>query len=253
VRTFVIGDVHGRADLLFDLLLHTGLLNDQLRIIDGVEVIQLGDLGDYTAKSATGDEKTWELAQRLGIRVLWGNHEWALFSEKHWYKGIVQPTPKTKALINEMKPVFALAREGQLLTHAGLHPHYAPSLNFATGAAEILAKMINTAWENETAMGIIDDVHAIRGGGTDSLRGGILWRDSREPLARVTQVFGHSASSLVRAYNDETSLCIDAGSKRTGNLVGVFLDDHVIHAVGPDMDALEQYPPYVPGPGGQVL
>ena len=231
------------------LLMRSGALQDNSTIDPhghiytkaGVEIIQLGDLGDYTTLSQVGDLLSWEIAHKFGFKVLWGNHDWALKDrDKHGFKGQTNPLPRTRDYILGMKPVFALAREGVLLTHAGLHPHYASVGEHTEKTAEMLAGLINNVWQTGR-LNVIDDIGPSRGGRAE--QGGILWRDAREALLDVPQVFGHSSGGLIRRYNGH-SLCIDVGSKRNGNLAGVWLDTMQVVAVGPDAEQHENYPPH---------
>lgn len=74
------------------------------------------------------------------------------------------------------------------------------------------------------------------------MSGGILWRDAREPLAALPQVFGHSRG-LVRSYNDGQSFCLDVGCGKEGRLAGMWLDTLERVAVGYDAVMIEKYSP----------
>lgn len=225
-RTFVIGDVHGHADRLAQLLDKAGALASD------VEVVQLGDLGHYGDDTHEGDLHAWQLAEKLHITVLWGNHDYANFKpNEHSFRGWQPAFPEVMDIIRRMQPKFAVERHGYLLTHAGLAPRF---MGPPSTPIELLAEVIN-ACEGKP---VIDDISYRRGGG--ATQGGILWRDAREPLAEIKQVFGHSRDFEIRRYGpNRQSWCIDVADKDNGSLCGLWLEDLKVVGVGPDAAVYE--------------
>jgi len=225
-RTFVIGDIHGHADRLAELL------DKSKALAEGVELILLGDIGQYSADTHERDLLTWQLVERLpNCTVLWGNHDYANVDPRHGFKGFDPAFPEVKEIMRRVKPKFAAERQGYLLTHAGLAPKFAP----APGTAiELIAGVINEC----EGMAVINDISVRRGG--YSAQGGILWRDETEPLADIPQVFGHSSAGLIRRFGATgQSWCIDVASKENNQLAGLWLPEMRVVAVGDDAAILE--------------
>jgi len=234
MRAFVIGDVHGRFDNLFALLEKAGLLKDG-KLTGDTRVIQLGDLGDFRLGTVERDIACYHTALTLGIEVLWGNHDYATQDpERHAFKGYAPPTLLLRGLVEKVAPSFATASHGYLLTHAGQHPAYN---QLGIQDADLMARAINAV--GETALmhrsPVINDIGPWRGGLNRS--GGILWRDDREDLYNIPQVFGHTRG-YVRSFGNRR-FCIDVGSGRTNNLAGLWLPDLTVVAVGEDADINE--------------
>jgi len=226
-RTFVIGDVHGHVDRLALLLERAGALAPS----PDVEVVQLGDLGHYGADTHERDLLVWQLAEKLHLTVLWGNHDYAnVIPDRHGFRGHDLAFPEVMEIVCRVKPKFAVERHGYLLTHAGLAPRFMPPTGTPT---ELLAEILN-ACEGQP---VIDDISYRRGG--FATQGGILWRDESEPLGDIRQVFGHSQGDVRRMGPNQQSWCIDVGTKDNGQLVGLWLPDMKIVAVGPDADIHE--------------
>lgn len=226
MRTFVIGDVHNHVELLAQLLDKSGAL------AEGAEVVLLGDVGQYDSETHAGDLLTWQLVERLPNRtVLWGNHDYAnVKPDLHGFRGHEMCYPEVMEIIRRVKPKFAVERHGYLLTHAGLAPRFeAP----ADTPIELIAEVLNEC----EGLPVIDDISYRRGG--FATQGGILWRDESEPLADIKQVFGHSRGDVRRFGPNQQSWCIDVASKDNGQLVGLWLPDLKIVAVGPDAEMHE--------------
>lgn len=235
MRTFVIGDIHGDHVMLQALLDRAGVrLPD---VLDGkVEVISLGDLGDYR-REWVRDNLAWQLAERYRFNVLWGNHEAAIFNAGHAFKGFLLPMHHTLDIMSRMQFSYALARNGFLLTHAGLSPHFMTLWEDPVIMADILTRECNTPGWNM----VRDSIGPARGG--SDVAGGILWRSDSEPVAPVQQIFGHTPGSLVRTFNEGQSFCIDVGGGKSGRLAGLWLDTMRMVAVGDGADLIENYPP----------
>jgi len=219
MRAFVIGDIHGHANRLAELLDRAGVLTE------GAEIILLGDVGQYDNETHERDLLTWQLVERLpNCTVLWGNHDYAnVKPDQHGFRGHDMAFPEVMEIIRRVKPVFALERHGFLLTHAGIAPRFGAP---AGTAPEIVAATINQC----EGLPAIDDISYRRGG--FATQGGILWRDETEPLYDVPQVFGHSQGDIRRFGTNRQSWCIDVASKDNGELAGLWLPDMKIVAVG---------------------
>jgi len=236
-RTFIIGDIHGHADRLAALLDRAGLPLDLHRTRWGpdpepVEIVLLGDVGHYDSTTHANDFETWRLVEQLDCTVLWGNHDYANFQPAlHSFQGWQPAFPEVMDIIRRMKPKFAIERHGYLLTHAGLAPRFAPSPDTPL---ELIAEVIN-ACEGQP---VVSDISYRRGG--SATQGGILWRDAREPLADMKQVFGHSRDFEIRRFGpNRQSWCIDVADKDNGSLCGLWLPDLKIVGVGPDAAVYE--------------
>lgn len=231
-NVFVIGDVHGHHDRLLALLAAAGFSVAQVhdRVLyepkDGVEIIQLGDLGHFDLDSRERDLVCWQIALAMQMTVLWGNHDAAVFDPAHHFRGYCPPFGSTIEIMKEISPLFAVERHGYLITHAGLHPAYASANVEQNGAAE-RAAYINHPTDDR----VLDDIGPRRRGG--SPQGGVLWRDAHEPLCDdFPQIFGHSAGRM-RRYEGR-SYCIDVGSKSEGDIAGIWLPSCKIVTVGPN-------------------
>jgi hypothetical protein len=226
-RTFVIGDVHGHVDRLKDLLTKAG-------IVPGDDIVQLGDLGHFGADTAEADAECYLLAQALGMTVLWGNHDFAVVSpDAHAFRGFVPPPDRTLAIMTQVGHKFAAARHGFLLTHAGLHPKFVVPGATVGQTADLLNEGVTSH--------AVNAIGRARGG--FAREGGILWRDDREELARISQVYGHSRGLVRRSLLEDGSdrWCIDvAGKENPGELVGLWLPDLTLVAVGPDAGTYSQ-------------
>lgn len=236
-RTLVIGDVHGKYDRLRELLIQEGIINeDGERINTDVEVVQLGDLGDFR-KNYTGDISCYQAVQKGWIDlVLWGNHDRAIKDQGHEFSGYRKPPEEIKHLFKLMeisgKLRFAHAIHGYLVTHAGLHPHF-EELKVPKGFDKTnpydVADWINQCPSRfENLDRFVNAIPTGRGG--MSPYGGVLWRDFSEPLCNAfPQVFGHSSSQCVRLAGNGTSWCVD--TSKHGRLGAIWLPDLTIAMV----------------------
>lgn len=244
-RTFVIGDVHGHIDSLEALLIKAGFVSpsgvdlpsqwqESGLPYEWGEVVQLGDLGHYGTETREGDLAVWQLAAKYPwFHVLIGNHEMALLSPAHRFRGQADPLPDLFYLVAKKNPQYAMERHGYLLTHAGLHEEFmtpgGPNMSM-----NILAALLQDMCTTPEPVMVRDAIARHRGGLQRA--GGILWRDDREELADIPQIFGHSRG-MVRQYGK--SLCIDTASEHNGSLVGVWLPERKLVAVGPDAEMHE--------------
>ncbi len=248
MKTFVIGDVHGHADRLQTLLDAAGItmfkqgpmIQRPNGTYEEVEIVQLGDLGNF-GKRPRGDLEAYQLALKYRMVVLWGNHDRAVVDwNKHIFKGYTFPPPVLEAAMRAVHPRLAHHAHGYLLTHAGLHPYYVDLLGMRGLTAENMAAIIMAKKDKyPDHYGVVDDIGPVRGG--FAKQGGILWRDVREELASIPQVFGHSSGSSIRTClpdmrNARHSWCIDVGGHTDGRLAGIWLPTEELVVVGPDAD-----------------
>lgn len=217
MRTLVIGDVHGEHSMLARLLEKADVGPDDV-------LVQLGDLLNVVRDSVPKDEKTLTLAEENGIHLLVGNHEaallkgWPRFSGSHFDLKLAQ---KYKALIASKQVTLACVVGKTLITHAGLHPAFAPKENVQP---KTFVRRLGSPKSREP-FEFVRAISSMRGGFRPY--GGILWRDEREWLfSGYSQVFGHTAlSKEPRVY--QNALAIDTGcsGRVCGPLTGVWLDE----------------------------
>lgn len=219
-RTFVIGDVHGNFDRL------VALIDEQDATARDVEIVQLGDLGQFSADTLGNDPRAYEAAIELIDVVLWGNHDRAVVDPAHHaFQGFSPPAPETAEHMATLQATgemrMAHHAHGHLLTHAGVHPAFETQLPADPAAA---AAAINRAAEHkQDPVALWDNGSAYRGF-AGQMPGGILWRDIREPLSdRWRQIFGHSRGDTVR--NENGHWCVDVGSRDNGRLAGLWLPE----------------------------
>lgn len=231
--TFVIGDTHGHIDRL-EALFHKANLSKDVR------VIHVGDVGHYGIRDyPKGDLDCWEFVHKNNIEVIWGNHDIAIFLDRHRFLGQGIPREETIKLIGTMflenRLNFAASANGYLITHAGLHPNYFTNVELEMLLEDV--SLINgekvkispgsdemEKWI-ETSTGRYSCIHDISGHrGGNQRQGGILWRDHDEKLADIPQIFGHSSRINVTTCGiDNKSYNIDIGNKDNGRLAGIFL------------------------------
>lgn len=245
-NVFVIGDVHGHLDRLVALLNKAGFIDSRggfTSLTREVEVIQLGDLGHYGADTRQNDLAVWTYAASCPwLKVLWGNHDMSVFRTDHTFRGYTEPDSRTRRLMEEKGLLFSTVRHGYLLTHAGLHPSYVPLSADAAAQAYVdrtkfMSTLINLTCEGASLpVPIRDDIASYRGGWAQ--QGGILWRDYREPLADIPQVYGHSRSYDIR--QDGNCWCIDVADREGDSLAGIWLPSMKVVAVGADARFIEQ-------------
>lgn len=226
MRTFCIADVHGHNDRLVELLLKANIEPNH----PAVEIVQLGDLIHAGIDTREGDEICLELAKIYNMTLLWGNHDLACVDPgAHSFRGYCPPTTRSMSLLTRQH-YFALERHGYLLTHAGLHPWYNP-LKVEAGET---SRLINDSF----GFPITQDIGPARGG--PDFRGGVVWRDDSEDLCDIPQVYGHTRGDI--RNHGSNRYCLDTGSKTNGSLVGLWLPDLKLVAVGPDAHYHETTP-----------
>src|SRR4051794_36130304 len=182
----VIGDVHARAGALHSLLREVGVIDARGRRRSSAHVIQVGDLLDRKADPKE-NLATARLAAEVLDVVLVGNHEWRLLND-----GDGDNAEALQALASRGWPHAAAARDGWLVTHAGVHPKFARDL---PKDADACAAEINRRWAAKKRQRdpLFTAVGPARGG--DDPYGSILWLHRDEwPSKEVTpwgQIAGH--------------------------------------------------------------
>lgn len=191
----VIGDVHGHADALYSVLREIGMIDASGRRRRAGWIVQVGDLLDRKADPAANLE-TAQLAVTALDVVLAGNHEWRMLEESDGDNDAALTT-----LAGRGWPHAAAARDGWLITHAGVHPDFAAQLPADAGAC---ADEINNRWQRDGKRRARDPLFAAVGparGGSDPC-GGILWMHRDEwPKHRTTpwgQIAGHVPQAAPR-------------------------------------------------------
>lgn len=244
--TFVIGDVHGHLDRLVRLLHKAGFIDangDPTAQANIVRVVQLGDLGHYGFDSKDNDLATWRAVQKYDwFHVLMGNHDMCVFDvDRHGFRGYDYPHAETVELMRAKGLSFATAANGYLLTHAGLHPAYVPLSKEAAAEglvdrAKFMAALINLTCQGaDFTVPVRDDIASYRGG--LATQGGVLWRDVREALSDIPQVFGHTRAHNVRRIAD--SWCVDIAEKDSDMLAGIWLPSCKVVTVGSEARFVE--------------
>jgi hypothetical protein len=169
----VVGDVHGRGDLLRALLRALGALDscDQRR--RGFWIVQVGDLLDRRASGEANLEVARLAVQSLDV-VLAGNHEVELLSEARTEHGAALST-----LASRGWPHAAAALGGWLVSHAGVHPELTHGL---PRRAEECVIEINDRWHRRSRDAscdpLFDWVGPAKGGVAPY--GGLFWRAQSE-------------------------------------------------------------------------
>lgn len=259
-QTLIIGDTHGHLDRLEALLLQEGIL-DRVENEDGFielkrvdfdsQVIHIGDLGQFDRESRTDDFDCYyhAIKERWIDKILWGNHDRAVVDPAiHAFAGFSSPQFSTKPELYHLVKygeaegiiTFAVAVDGYLITHAGLHPYFD---QFFPDSLEETVEILNNPptpdaeghefWIRMSGVqgnphphwSAVNAVSRYRGGW--SRYGGILWRDANnEKLSdKWPQIFGHTADrqGVVRSFNNDQSYCIDIGGKYEKRLAGIWI------------------------------
>ena len=214
-RTIVVGDLHGDVEGLRRLLARIGAIN----VITGARtdperdtIIQIGDLIHGGRNRADSDDT--EMLRRVGAmgwfdHLILGNHD-----APHVYPraklprfgGMTDLGTEAVGYLYQLREAgkftIALAHEGYLLTHAGLHPRYLRGLveqadwgnpqAIAAGLVDLFARRIQTTGEAP----VIDDIGPRRGGYSTEA-GGVLWCDWQELVGgdeqpSVPLIVGHT-------------------------------------------------------------
>lgn len=188
----VIGDVHARPDALFSLLRELEVVDANGRRRRKGYIVQVGDLLDRKAEPEANLE-TAQLAVAALDVVLAGNHEWRMLEDGENEAALEQ-------LATRGWPEAAAARDGWLVTHAGVHPNFTEKL---PGDAADCAAEINRRWHLKKRRArdpLFTSIGPARGG--DDKHGGILWMHSDEwPKSHTTpwgQIAGHVPQSQPR-------------------------------------------------------
>lgn len=240
--TFVIGDVHGRADLLAKLLTKAEIIDNAGMIRrDDVQVVQVGDLVDLGKHSTDeADGAALVLARMFNMVCLWGNHERGYVDPEHTFTTLRPVKLEMATAVLKVNRLLAVAAHGYLITHAGVNTLYGD----IPADPVLAAAAIN---ESPWAAPVVHDIGFRRGG--TSAEGGILWRDDNHESLSLAfpQIYGHTAGLIrpsLQRWDIDTdertySYCVDADSKKSGRLAGIWLPSLRVVAVGNDVDAVE--------------
>jgi hypothetical protein len=227
--------------------------NGLMRIDHETEVIQLGDLIDANPQrtSPTADSMIVRFADSWVDTLLWGNHERPIINGPT-FDGYGRPDEETLETLaqwrKEGRYKLATHFNDYLITHAGLSDfaftgERTGSLN--RHSAERLACWINLQDEKRPHPNYLahrdygdpsntwplrDNIGQDRGGW--DLWSGLLWRDSREGLWPVPQIFGHTSHRAVIKIEDEkggSSYCVD--TSKHDRVSGIWLPSQEIVTV----------------------
>lgn len=213
----VVGDVHGRVDLLRALLRALGALDSHEHRRRGFWIVQVGDLLDRRASREANLEVARLAVESLDV-VLAGNHEVEMLTEPTTEHGAA-----LSALASRGWPHAAAALSGWLVTHAGVHPELTHGL--PRRAEECVAE-INDRWHrrsrNSGCDPLFDWVGPAKGGVAPY--GGLFWRgDSEWPPGGRTpwgQICGHAPQPRPRLLAGPRWLIdVGAGGSRLAALV----------------------------------
>lgn len=121
-RTIVIGDVHGCADELGDLL-------DRLDVKDQDRIIQVGDLINRGPDSV----RCVRMAQAYRFELVFGNHELRLLQAResgdlaklkaYDFGTLAQLTDADWSFLQQARPYSYLAQHRAVVVHGGFLPH----------------------------------------------------------------------------------------------------------------------------------
>ncbi len=197
MKTLIIPDIHGKVDLLEEILKEHGPSSNR--------IIQLGDLANCVASSRDGDIECLKIFAELqnergssprSVEVLIGNHEAPYFGDSQPKFSGFWNLPEVREAIRKIEWKVATTVGNTLVTHAGLHPVW------ETQTAEEL----NHLWRFDPSNGIFRNIPISRGGRTEY--GGIFWHDYNDPTAQnFPQIFGHTKGPSIRTNGNAT--CID--------------------------------------------
>jgi hypothetical protein len=235
----VVGDLHGDHRGLEKLLRHIGVIDYSGKRQPGYHVVQLGDLVHVGPTTETRDMIIVELLQQGWLDlVLCGNHELkhAYGLSCGWFYGIdeeanaVGPLLRNLVAQGQLRPAVAL--DGWLLTHAGLHPRYAGGfVDEGAPDAAAAAARLNDAFDAALAEGggvpaVFSSIGPIRSGGRDLRPGGIFWADASEMKGAAAentlpQIFGHTPQAGFPRRIDERMWCVDVGAALSGVVVAL--------------------------------
>jgi len=198
--TVIVGDVHGCAAELEDLLGHQGFVEGRDRLVF---------VGDVIARGPD-PHGTLALAHRLGARIARGNHEHRLLEWRHRGKPLGADHARLSEALSpdewrilEATPLWVeLPEHGLRVVHAGIPPAMAPD----RAPVEALLRMRT-----------IDH----RGLWSDEPDAGPLWGSRYAGPPHV--IFGHNARAEPQLHEWATG--IDTGCVYGGRLTAAVLAD----------------------------
>lgn len=188
-KTVVVGDIHGNPQLLHDLLLSAGAIDDKGERIPGVRALGLGDIINGTMDSEEGDIACLKDAERWLEHSLIGNHEAALLGltvfDGMWAGGPVPSAVRSLTFKGFFLP--ALLEGNTLLVHGGIPP------GLAKENAEETYRAIYAAWGKNPHSDFFNAVSSPKRTHYPAEEGGIFWLDWEEERAEhISQIAGHT-------------------------------------------------------------
>lgn len=187
-KIVVIGDMHGQTNVMRQLLIASGAINQNGHKTPNVKAYGIGDLANGVLSSEQDDLECLDLASHLLDGSVLGNHEAALIGltefNNMWKLGPVAGRIRSLLMQGFFTP--AILVEDILLTHGGVAP------GFATGDAKSTYKRIMSLWEKDSSDDIFTAVSSSKRTSNPSPQGGILWLDWDEGRANFSQIVGHT-------------------------------------------------------------
>lgn len=225
MRTFVVGDTHGRHRIVRELLEAAGIVDEdgaRVRLPD-VRTVHLGDLIHGTSRSRGDDLAILRKANAWFDVCLIGNHEYAYLGGFPF--GGFRPSTEVEGCVRNVFWRPAIAVGDTLLTHAGVADLIGLRSTSAADAAVELAE----AWLADRQHPFFAACSPARAGGRDHV-GGILWKGAEERCASAfSQVHGHTPNpDGPRFSGDQGGIYranLDVGA-RDGRVCGLWLDEN---------------------------
>lgn len=236
MRTFVVGDIHGRIHSLEKLLRKAQVINKagkRREKMGECRIVSIGDLANAVLVDLNGDEECLKIAPEWFDVLLVGNHESGYVVPGMGFGGYYE-APHLKSLYNAyvrdglVQPCLTIGNT--LITHAGVVKEF----DFADAGEARMA--IREVWDDRNNEGadritgheafLLRGVGRHRGGYMPF--GGFLWSHWTEPKNRnFNQVVGHTTCGpdLWTHKEGTWALNIDSDVRRGQSVTGVWLDD----------------------------
>lgn len=258
----VIGDIHGDWEAAWKLLKKTDVVDKLGRKKPHRHVTFIGDIGHYGHDVYGADYYALYIAAKFGNALIGGNHEGANLFDIPPFGGYRPPqmvAPEAMRLLNQLKFQgrwqAAVAIDGWLLTHAGLHPAWQEGrlrafIKDPVALAEEINRLFYVKLAQHKRDPLFDSVGPIRSRMTkegfdpsrrdDDEPGGVFWMDAHEVVGgpwkrpdgslyypslldfnRIRQIVGHTGSISGKAnpaplFYGDSFIINDVGAAPSG-------------------------------------